>query len=173
MKTLKTLLFVLAVSVLFTAGTSAQTQDIEVSATVQAALAFSSVSNLTFGEVTANTTAIHPANASSTLFGSEANNTNATSGQVTITGNAGVSITISYNDDTELSDGSNTVAFDPDIVTTGGTTIAQLGTSVSLSGTLGLGTVTLDIGGTLDQIVTAGNYSTTSGTPITLTVAYD
>lgn len=171
MKVLKHTITLFALLGVFSTATYAQTSDVNVSATVQAALSVITDADLTFGVITVNTQAVQPANGSSSL--TAANNANATTGQVTIEGSAGLDVDISYNTGVQLSDGTNTVNFTPDIITQAGTTIAQTGTAVTLSGSAGLGQVVLDIGGTLDAITTPGTYTTASGTPITVTVAYN
>ncbi len=139
---------------------------------VNSAIAISAPTTINFGAVEVSTAVSLPADGSATTGIAGAN---VALGAATVTGTAGASFTVSFNNPT-LSDGTNTVVVTADVNgnstnSAPGSADLTSGGSVSLSGG---GDYYLFLGGGFTAPSAAGTYNTTntSGVPMTITVEY-
>lgn len=166
---MKKLILTTIIALVSVVGAFAQeTADVAVSATVNGAITLTP-SAVSFGVIAADTQSYIEANGNDS--GTDTNvGTGHTAGALQIQGTAGVDLTVSWTTGT-LTDGggANPITFTPSVWTT--TEISSGVTNLTLTG----GGITLDVGGTLGAISTAGVYSTGNGgtaSPVTFTVNY-
>lgn len=175
MKKAVSILSVLALTLVFSGNTFAQT--VQASATVEQEITLTKNSDIAFGTVQQNTTATLDPNGSNSNVGSTAN-----IGDIDINASSGTNIIVSWNSDAVLGDGSSaTMSLSEDVDGRGDGTDDASGASDLTSGN----TVTTDsngdyflyLGGSISiaSSQTTGSYSTSNsnGKPLTVEVQYE
>ncbi|SMO88745.1 hypothetical protein [Gracilimonas mengyeensis] len=175
MKTLKTILSAFALAAILSTGALAQQAIVNASANVLNVLQVSG-SDIVFGDVDNNTNAYIQAGFTGETASS--NTGSDTPGAVSISQGANnTTVEIVWNTDVVLSDGTNTINFQP-VLSHNSTEKAGAGGGTSKTASLSLdgsGEATISIGGSLSSAgAIAGSYSTSNagGTALTVTVSY-
>ncbi len=170
MKKLTTIAFTL-VFIFVASNVFAQTsEDVTVSATVEAALAITVDNNVEFGTIQQATASLDresadPGDPDGTNIGSTAN-----LGVVTLGGSASTTVLVDYTNAT-LDNGSNPIAFTTEVRDVTNSANIATGAAVTLDGT---GEAVLHIGGSLAAPGGTGTYNTSTGdgSPVTITIQY-
>ena len=168
MKSFKNILAAIAIVAVFSVNSFAQsTADVDVTATVNAALVLTPTA-VALGSIQ-QAASILPANGNDVLVSTNVG-TGASTGSLQIQGTSAASVNVTFGT-ANLTNGTpgEDVTFTPSVYLS--STAVASGDDVTITG----GDITLDVGGSLAAPTGTGSYSTSGGTgsPITFTVQYN